>query len=216
MPTPAISTNFKVKKGQITFDAEGGDIEMSQYFSRVIHWPGNGLSGVTIGRGYDMGSRTKAAVNQDMIKAGVPVTTAKALSEGAGLKGNKAKEFVTKEKKSIGKITHAQQIKMFDNIYPGYESRAKLNYDKWTAGEKSKVDWIKLEQAIRDVLVDFVYQGFTKGPNPMKSGMNNDFDEMIKYVNDTPAIKQYELGRNRVKYLKDRKPVTKVATAGAA
>lgn len=33
MPTPAISTNFKVKKGQITFNAEGGDIETSQYFS---------------------------------------------------------------------------------------------------------------------------------------------------------------------------------------
>jgi len=97
MPTVAVSTNIKVKKGQMTFDAEGGDIETSQDVSRVIHWPGNALSGVTIGRGYDMGSRTKAAVNQDMIKAGVPIATAKALSEGAGLKGNKAKEFVTKE-----------------------------------------------------------------------------------------------------------------------
>lgn len=105
---------------------------------------------------------------------------------------------------------------MFDNIYPGYESRAKLNYDKWTSSEKDRVEWIKLDQGIRDVLVDFVYQGFTKGPNPMKSGMNNDFDEMIKYINDTPAIKQYEPGRNRVKYLKDRKPITKVASAGAA
>ena len=216
MPTPVISTNFKVKKGQITFNAEGGDIETSQYFSRVIHWPGNALSGVTIGRGYDMGSRTKAAVNQDMIKAGVPIATAKALSEGAGLKGNKAKEFVTKEKKSIGKITHAQQVKMFDSIYPGYESRAKINYDKWTSSEKGRVEWVKLDQGIKDVLVDFVYQGFTKGPNPMKSGMNNDYDEMIKYINDTPVIKQYEPGRNRVKYLKDRKPVTKVVSAGAA
>lgn len=215
MPAPAISTNFKVKKAQITFDAEGGDIESSQYFSRVIHWPGNALSGVTIGRGYDMGSRTKAAVNTDMIKAGVPVATAKALSEGAGLKGSKAKDFVKDEKKAIGKISHAQQVKMFDNIYPAYETRAKLNYEKWTAGEKDRVTWIKLDQGIQDVLVDFVYQGFTKGPNPMKSGMNNDFDEMIKYINDTPAIKQYELGRNRVKYLKDRKPITKVESAGA-
>jgi len=45
----------KVKKGQVTFDAEGTDIESSKYFSRVIHWPGNALSRVTIGRGYDMG-----------------------------------------------------------------------------------------------------------------------------------------------------------------
>lgn len=163
-----------------------------------------------------MGSRTKVAVNQDMIKAGVLVATAKALSEGAGLKGNKAKEFVTKQKKAIGKISHAQQVKMFENIYTAYENRAKLNYEKWTASEKNRVGWLKLDQAIRDVLVDFVYQGFTKGPNPMKSGMNNDFGEMIKYINDTPTIKQYEPGRNRAKYLKDRKPVIKAVTAGAA
>ncbi len=49
----------------------------------------------------------------------------------------------------------------------------------------------------------------------MKSGMNNDFDEMIKYINTTAAIKQYESGRNRVKYLKARKPVTKAISAGA-
>ena len=197
----------KVKKEQITFDAEGNDTETSKYFSRVIHWPGNALSGVTIGRGYDMGNRTKVAVTQDMTKAGIPSNTAKALSEGAGLKGIKAKEFVEKHKKTIGKITHAQQVKLFDNIYPNYESRAKQNYDKWTATEKSRVEWNKLDQAIRDVLVDFVYQGFTKGPNPMKAGMNNDFDELIKYINETAAIKQYEPGRNRVKYLKSRKPV---------
>ena len=50
----------------------------------------------------------------------------------------------------------------------------------------------------------------------MKSGMNNNFDEMIKYVNDAPAIKQYEPGRNRVKYLKDHKPIKKLESAGAA
>lgn len=199
--------NFKVKKGQLTFDAEGNDIETTQYFSRVVHWPGNALSGVTIGRGYDMGDRTKTSVNQDMIKAGIPAATAKALSEGAGLKNIKAKEFVAKNKKTIEKITHAQQVKLFNNIYPEYELKAKQNYDKWTIAEKKRVEWSKLDQAIREVLVDFVYQGFTKGPNPMKAGMNNDYDEMIDYINGSAVMKQYELGRNRVKYLKKNKPV---------
>jgi len=72
--------------------------------------------------------------------------------------------------------------------------------------------WNNLDAAIRDVMVDFVYQGFTKGPNPMKAGMNNDYDELIKYINSEPSMKQYEAGRNRVKYLKSRMPV---ATAGA-
>lgn len=196
----------KVQKGQITFDAEGSDVETSKYFSRVIHWPGNALSGVTIGRGYDMGNRTKASVEQDMIKAGIASDVAKALSEGAGLKGDKAMAFVENRKKTIAKISHIQQVKLFDNIYPDYESRAKKNYEKWTATEKNRVEWDKLEQAIRDVLVDFVYQGFTRGPNPMKAGMSNSFDELIKYINETVTIKRYEAGRNRAKYLESRKP----------
>lgn len=57
------------------------------------------------------------------------------------------------------------------------------------------------------MLVDFVYQGFTKGPKPMKAGMNNSFNELIKYIDGAAAIKRYEPGRNRVKYLKARKPV---------
>ena len=209
MTTKGIASNLKVKKGQITFDAEGNDIESSPYFSRVIQWPGTSLSGVTIGRGYDMGGRTKAVVYQDMTKAGVPAKTAKELSEGAGLKGAKAKAFVDKHKKSIGKITHAQQVKLFDNIYPTYEAAAKQNYDKWTRTDKTRVEWSKLDPAIRDVLVDFVYQGFTKGPGPMKSGMHNNFDEMVKYIKNTSALMLYEPGRHRINYLKSRKPVKK-------
>lgn len=97
---------------------------------------------------------------------------------------------------------------MFDSIYPDYESRAKKDYVKWTASEKDKTAWDKLHQAIRDVLVDFVYQGFTKGERPMKAGMNNDFDELIKYINGSTTMKRYEAGRNRVKYLKKHKPAT--------
>jgi hypothetical protein len=203
----------KVEKGQITFDAEGNDNEASKYFSRVIHWPGNSLSGVTIGRGYDMGNRTKISVQQDMVKAGVQLDTAKALSEGAGLKGLKAKQFVDKNKKSIGKITREQEIKLFNNIYPVYEARAKSNYEKWTASEKSRFEWDKLDQPIRDVLVDFVYQGFTRGPNPMRAGMNNDYDELIKYIEVTAAIRQYESGRNRAIYLRSRKPAKHVGSS---
>jgi len=90
-----------------------------------------------------------------------------------------------------------------------YEQRAKRNYDRWTAKEKGRVAWDKLDQAIRNVLVDFVYQGFTKGPNPMRAGMNNNFGELISYINGTVVMKQYEPGRNRVKYLMNHKPVRK-------
>lgn len=161
---------------------------------------------MTIGRGYDLGNRTKAAVKLDMTKAGISEETAKAIAEGAGLKGSKAKDFVKNKKSTIGKITHEQQVKLFDNIYPDYEVRAKTNYKKWTDSEKDRVVWNKLHQAIRDVLVDFVYQGFTRGAKPMKAGMSNDFDELIKYINGSSIMKRYEAGRSRVSYLTNRKP----------
>ena len=53
--------------------------------------------------------------------------------------------------------------------------------------------------------MDFVYQGFTKGPNPMKAGMHNNVNELISYIENTPAISQYESGRHRADYLRNNK-----------
>jgi len=92
-----------------------------------------------------MGNRTKAAIKSDMFKAGLSTNKAEALFERAGLKGTKAKEFVKKNKQTIGKITHAQQVKLFDSTYPDYERRAKQNYDRWTVREKDRVAWNKLD-----------------------------------------------------------------------
>lgn len=194
-----------VTRGQVTYDAEGNDEKGSRYYSRIIHWPGNALSGVTIGRGYDMGSRVESSVLNDMRSAGISLEKAKLISKGAKLKGTRAGEFVNKNKVAIGEIENIHQIKLFNSIYKEYEIRGKQNYIRWTANIKNHISWDKLHFSIRDILVDFVYQGFTKGANPMKSGMNNDFDEMIKYIETTPAINRYELGRNRAKYLKKHK-----------
>ena len=58
----------------MTFDAEGNDDSNSIYFSRVIHWPG-GISGVTIGRGYDFGHRGSAdLIASEFAKANIDLT----------------------------------------------------------------------------------------------------------------------------------------------
>ena len=85
--------HLKVSKGQVTFDSEGNDNKGTIHYSRVPHWPG-GCSGLTIGRGYDMGRRTKKEIIDDLTKAGVDIETAKKLAESAGLVGKKAKEFL--------------------------------------------------------------------------------------------------------------------------
>lgn len=202
LATHAIKQKPTIKEGRITFDAEGNDISSSPYFSRTIHWPGNELSGATLGRGYDMGSRSESEIYNHMIAAGINMTQASKISQAHHLKGHHAQQFVIANKKKIGEISFEQQISLFNLIYPFYVRRAITNYDNWTSDETGRTEWTSLHQEIKDILVDFVYQGFTKGPNPMKAGMNNDVHELIRYIENTPAISQYENGRHRADYLR--------------
>ncbi|WP_166365225.1 pesticin C-terminus-like muramidase [Pseudomonas akapageensis] len=193
---------IKILAGKITFDAEGNDNPSSTHYSRVIHWPGNDLSGVTLGRGYDMGNRTQSEVHAHMTTAGIDDKKARQISLAHGLKGLAARDFVRQHKISIGEITKDQQISLFNAIYPDYIKRAISNYNKWTSSEAERAEWENLNPHIQDVLVDFVYQGFTLGGNPMKAGMRNSKTELISYIENTPAISQYEPGRQRARYLK--------------
>jgi hypothetical protein len=209
-PAGKAASPLEVSQGQVTFDAEGNDNSKSPYYSRVIQWPGNALSGVTLGRGYDMGGRSEAKVASDLVAAGRPLDKANAFAKGAGKKGPDAEKFVKENKEKLGEISQEVQKKLFENTYPTYVTSARQNYDNWTTDDNGKalarkVEWDKLDPAIRDILVDFVYQGFTKGANPMVKGMKNDFDELIHYIDSTPALNQYEPGRKRVDYLKSRR-----------
>ncbi|WP_145539615.1 hypothetical protein [Yersinia kristensenii] len=110
--------------------------------------------------------------------------------------------YVVSDKKSgIGEITEEQQINLFNIIYPGYVTRAIANYNSWTSEVATAKSCEHLDVPIQEVLVDFVYQGFTKGPNPMLAGANNDKQELIDYIRNTPGISRYEPGRHRADYL---------------
>ena len=76
---------FKVPFGQFTFDHEGN--EGGPYHSRVPHLPLNSASGVTIGRGYDVGNRTKYQVIQHLTEAGADPTLIEEMAEAAGKGG---------------------------------------------------------------------------------------------------------------------------------
>ncbi len=201
-----------VTKGQLTFDAEGNDVENSMFFSRKIHWPGNSESGVTIGRGYDIGSRSKEEVYRDLSDSGVPDNIASLISDGAGIKGGAASNFVSANKSST-LINRKSQHRLFEKIYPDYVLRAKSNYERWTTAQSindanipgvsisDKTNWESLDDKVKDVIVDLVYQGFTKGPKPMIYGMLNDRRKYADYIKNNPTLNQYEPGRKRAKYL---------------
>ncbi len=111
--------------------------------SRHLSWP-QGSSGVTLGAGYDMGSRTSDEVASDLKSVGIPADQAEAASHGAGLKGAPAGEYV--------KI-HAHDVEMNET-----QERALLAKElrNAVATVQSAVK-VPLTQHQRDALVAFVF-----------------------------------------------------------
>lgn len=187
-------------KGGITFNGEGNNNRGSRFYSRVIHYPERGISGVTIGRGYDMGSRTTQEIYSDLTRAGVTPAQAQAISQAARLRGDSARQFVRENRELIGEITEQQQVKLFNHIYPVYEQRARRTYETRTANVAERTAWHDLHPAIRDVVVDIVYQGF-QGSRTMLNASSNDIDVLINFINTNDELRRYEKNRGRARYL---------------
>lgn len=197
--------DLKVSQGQITFDAEGNDDPSSPYFSRKISYPG-GASGVTLGRGYDMGVKNRDAnqIQKDLMASGVDQERAVAFSAGAGLKGAVAGQFVHDNREKLGEISRKEQKKLFERIYPGYVKLARHYYEKWAAGEADSIQWDDLQPAIRDVLADFTYQGVDdlRGMRvAVRAGMRDKTQDLIDYIKSSRELMKYEKARRRIAYL---------------
>lgn len=111
--------------------------------SNVLHWP-KGSSGVTLGPGYDMKTRSEAIIKQDMVKIGLPVKTAEKIAKASGLKGEAAKLFC-KNNIRLVTLTNKKEYELMRMIVPYYERLAR---------NKIKID---LTQHEFDALVSFAY-----------------------------------------------------------
>ena len=83
------------------------------------HWPG-GVSGVTIGPGYDMGHRTPSTVQVDLELAGVPYADSVAVSEGAGKTSSTAETWVLSNSDRLPAISEEASRNLFTLVYPRY------------------------------------------------------------------------------------------------
>lgn len=192
-------SNFIVRRGQVTFDAEGNETSGSPYFSRHLHWPG-GASGVTLGRGYDMRYRTSNTVYSDLTAAGVEPSLSRKFARGAGLYGQAARDFVHMNKYAFGMMSpEAQRVLFEDVIYPRYEEAAQRRYGIFIAPDS--VQWEELDERIRDVAVDFTYQQGSIWDRQLHYISANNRDVLARYIRETPELAQYEWGRNRARYL---------------
>lgn len=108
-----------------------------------LHWPG-GVSGVTLGPGYDMGARQTEFVIRDLLGIGIQRPLAISIARAAGLKGHSARDFVN-DNKNLVRIDPHQEAALLDQILPHYEAMVK-----------SRIR-IPLRQYEFDALVSYAY-----------------------------------------------------------
>ncbi len=177
---------FTVSKGQLTFDQEGQE-GSSLFHSRWLHWPG-GASGVTLGRGYDMGQRTSAAVRSDLAACGVATQLATAFAGGAGLTANAANDFVAQKRAVCGNLTAGQQRRLFEAVYQTLEDDTKRICNSSAVVEKfGKVDFTTLDSRIWAVVVDMRFRGdYTPSARDImqKAVADNDLAAFKKAMSD--------------------------------
>lgn len=147
----------KPRNGRLTFDAEGH--EGGRFHSRQFHVPSSG-SGLTIGRGYDMKSRSKSEVRDDLTAAGLDPATAALISQAAGKRGDDAEEFIEENNLESFQISPKVQLELFKIEYGRQEADAKRLATKPDVVKKyGKTNWSRLNPAIRTVVVDLRFRG---------------------------------------------------------
>ncbi|HBA87816.1 MAG TPA: hypothetical protein DCZ75_07435 [Geobacter sp.] len=96
------------------------DEEYAPGISERLHWP-RGSSGVTLGAGYDMKTRSKVQIANDLVSIGISKGTSEEVAEGAGLYGISADSFVNEHRKIVT-LTEEQAIALLKMILPSYEA----------------------------------------------------------------------------------------------
>ena len=166
-----------VPKGQFTFDNEGNDIESSIFYSRKAHVPHNpsgvviGKSGVTIGRGLDVGNPPTGATGQSpsalnlrelFQKSGLTPDLSNWLLSVEGIQKEAALESLNNsglDNKTLT-LTRKQQHLMFNEVYAYMEEKTRILLTKPDVRAKfGVVDWDNLPLNVREVLVDLTYRG---------------------------------------------------------
>jgi hypothetical protein len=175
---PAAQTSapaaLEVVRGQLTTLGEGNDAQTSH-----IHWPPTASSGVTLGKGYDIGSRTSAQVIADLTAAGMGEGQATRIAAGAGLVGQAAGDFVARNSASIGTIPIEVQRRLLASMLVAYTARARdvaTNPEADASNTNARgrevragaapgtfrmtpAQWDALHPSMVEFLTDLIYQG---------------------------------------------------------
>ncbi len=172
--TPTRPSALKVVRGHLTTQGEGSDAQTSH-----IHWPNTRSSGVTLGKGYDIGSRSARQVVRELTAAGMGESQARLIAAGAGLKGDRAGTFVRENRDTVGNISLDVQRRLLASMLVAYTAEARSVATSTRAtprntnarGREVKegkpagtyrmktTRWDALHPAMIELLTDLKYQG---------------------------------------------------------
>ncbi len=198
---------LNVPSGQLTFDVEGNDQDDSIHFSRVAHWP-QGPSGVTIGRGYDLGQRPNPET--DLREAGVSEPLYSWLIGAKGLQGQAAKLYLNSASEEIKstKITRRQQYKLFVSVYDFMSSEVeRISEAPANVEEYGVLNWEGIDSKIQDIAVDLIFRGdYTVSSRKLVQQhiVDNDLPALREVISDRSKWPKVPSDRflNRAKYLR--------------
>jgi hypothetical protein len=168
------SPGLELKMGDLTIQGES--------IINNVYWPGTTSSGVTLGIGYDLGSRNKSTIIADLTNAGMRTQQASKIAEAAGLKGSAAGNWVSTNKNLVGSWDEDISRKLFFTIsLPKYTAEAKTLATSLTpspAGDAVNArsheirenkplytyvmkddQWNRLHKAMIEFITDLKYQG---------------------------------------------------------
>ncbi len=149
---PTASDDFKVSKGQFTFDAEGPKGVACKPTVPTDD------SGLTIGRGYDLKKKKAAQVVSELTEIGLSQEDAELYAKAVGLKGKDARKFMAEH--ALPDLDAGQQKELFEVSYDEKEREVRRICNKADVVQKyGRVDWKKLNPAIFDMVVDLAYRG---------------------------------------------------------
>lgn len=171
--------------GVVTWEAEG--TEGGRYHSRKFHVPSS-VSGLTIGRGYDMKTKSASTISVDLIGAGIKAKEVAAIKLAAGLSGNAARQFIIDNDLLDFQVTPEAQKKLFKVSYDAESDQVKRICKKSDVViAYGKTDWDKLNSAIKDITIDLKFRGDYTGTSRkiiQKSIADNNLSAFKKHLKD--------------------------------
>lgn len=199
----ASNDSLKVRFGRRTFDAEGLE-QAGRYFSRTISWPKLGNSGVTIGRGYDMGQRRPEQIFRELTLAGMGEDDARFLSRAAFKRGAAAGDFVAANKEFAPVMSREVQKNLFENVTtPEMVNDIKRIFNKPDAVKAyGRASWDDLAPAAQEIVFDLRYRGdYTPTTRRAIQTLlvNEDYEGLRSVMNDTAYWKALGVPDARIK-----------------